>query len=92
MSRRASPQVPAGLLCDGRPGVGRRGGGAAAAVVAAPGQRRPVGAAGGRGRGGRRVCHRPQAEHRGGGFIFVELFGGRLGDGGEERRVQGYIW
>ena len=88
MSRRASPQVPAGLLGDGRPGVSGRGD--AAAVVTAPAQTGAIRAAGRRGRGRRRVGRRPQSEHRGGGLIFVELFGGRLGreGGGREREGQ----
>lgn len=83
VTRRASPEVPAWFLCDGRSDGGRRGG-AAAAIVAAPTQRGAIRAAGRRGRGGRRVGHGPQSEHRGGGFIIVELFGRRLE--GEERK------
>lgn len=85
VSRCASPQVPAGFLSDRRPGV-YGSGGAAAAVVTAPAQRGAIWAAGGRGWRGRRVSHWPQSKHRGGGFIFVELFGGRLEE--EEREEQ----
>lgn len=83
MGRRASPQVPPGFLRDGGScGSGR--GRAAAAVVTTPAQRGAIRLAGGRGRGGRRVGHGPQSKDRGGGLIFVELFGRRLEDEEEE--------
>lgn len=91
VTRRASAVVPAWFLSHRR-SASSRGSSAAAAVVAAPTQRRAVWAAGRRGRRGRWVGHRPQAKHRGGGFIFVELFGCRLEKGrksvrcGEARR------
>lgn len=69
--------VPAWFLGHWWSDSGGRGR-AAAAVVAAPTQRGAVRAAGRWGRRGGRVGQRPQAEHRGGGFIFVELFRRRL--------------
>lgn len=72
-----SAVVPAWLLGHRWSDGGGRGG-AAAAVVAAPARRGAVRAAGRRARRGGRVGQRPQAKHRGGGFIVVELFGRRL--------------
>lgn len=82
VTRWASAVVPARFLRHGW-ADGRRSGRTAAAVVAAPTQQGAIRAAGRRGRRGRRVGRGPQAEHRGGGFIFVKLFGRRLRE--EER-------
>lgn len=82
----ASPVVPAWFLRH-RWSHDGWGGSAAAAVVAAPAQRRAIWAAGRRSRAGRRVSGRPQAEHRGGGFIFVELFRRWLETRGRNRRT-----
>lgn len=79
MRQRLSSWLPAGFLRDRRYG-GKRAGCTAATVVAAPAQKGAVWAAWGL--GGGRMGHRPEPEHRGGGFIFVELPGCRL----EERR------
>lgn len=76
--------MPAWFLCDRR-SYGSRSGGTAAAVVTTPTQLRAIRTARRRGRGGRRVGHGPQSEHRGGGFIFVELLGRRLEEEEEER-------
>lgn len=81
VTRRASPQVPAGFLCDRWSG-GSRSAGATAAVVTTPAQQGAIRAAGGR--GGRRVGHRPQSKDRGGGLIVVELFGRRLEERGDQ--------